>query len=379
MDTYLLHSRIDSSNADDFEKEIRQAYSEGFPEELALDASELTYISSAGLRALLRLKREIPCLHIIHVSSDVYEILEITGFDQILEAKKTLKKIDIQGCPEIGRGAHGAVYRLAPDTIVKVYYPGESLESIQREQELARWAFVQGIPTAIPHHVVQVGDQYGIVFELLDARSSSEYVMESRENLEDFVEKSVRLMKQIHAIKVEPGELADMKQKMLEWAEAIRRDSESRPEEGLPAETCDRIEKMIRETPDTQTLLHADLHLKNILICGEELMLIDMETLCMGDPIFDLTTIFNSYREFPSIDPAAAAFLGIDVETAYEIFDRTMDQYLSGVDPTERAEIIRRAHVFGIVRIIDYTNRHVGLPDRERILERCLQDLEKLV
>lgn len=377
QDVYMLRGRIDSGNADEVEKELCNAFSQELPKELTLDASELTYISSAGLRVLLRLKKQNCHIRMIHISSDVYEILEMTGFTKIIETHKALREISIEGCPEIGRGAHGIVYRIAPDTIVKVFYPGEPKEEIERERELARWAFIRGIPTAIPYDVVRVGEQYGTVFELLNARSAADYVKESPENLEDFVGRSVRLMKQIHSIEVEPGELPDMKQQMLEWLEAIR--AGSKTGSVLSEETCDRLETMIRETPDSRTLLHADLHLKNIMICGDEFMLIDMDTICAGDPVFDLATICNSYWEFPSIDPAAAAFLGIDVETAYKIFDRTMEHYLCGTDPAKRIETIRRAKIFGCVRIIDYIIRHQELPAREQIIEKCRQDIEELM
>jgi len=379
MDTYLLCSRIDSSNAEEFEKEIRAAFSEGFPDVLILDASDLLYISSAGLRVLLRLKKEIGHIRMIHISSEIHEILEMTGFNQILETERALRKISTDGCPVIGRGAHGVVYRIAPDTIVKVYHPGESMEEIRRERELARWAFIRGVPTAIPYDVVQVGEQYGTVFELLNARSAAEYIQESPENLDDFVRRSVLLMKQIHSVEVMQGELPEMKQNMLEWMETVRRISETGPGAGLPEEVCDRLETMICETKDSHTLLHADLHLKNIMICGDELMLIDMDTLCAGDPVFDLATIFNSYREFPSIDPEAAAFLGIDVETSFEIFDRTMEYYLSGSDSAEREDTMKRAQIFGCIRIIGYIIRQKDLPVRDLIVERCLQDIKELI
>ncbi len=303
----------------------------------------------------------------------------MTGFTKKVDTDKNLREISIEGCPEIGRGAHGVVYRIAPDSIVKVFYPGETKEEIRRELDLARWAFVRGVPTAIPFDVVRVGDQYGSVFELLDARSASDYVKESPENLEDFVVRSVRLMKQIHAIPVEPGELPDMKRQMLEWAGSVRTFSKDGLGDGLPEELCDRLETMIRETPDTHTLLHADLHLKNIMICRDEFMLIDMDTLCAGDPIFDLATLCNSYFEFPSIEPAAAAFLGIDVETCYRLFNLTMEHYLNEAGPEERSETIRKARIFGCVRIIDYIARHPELPARERIIERCLKDITTLM
>jgi hypothetical protein len=54
----------------------------------------------------------------------------------------------------LGAGGHGKVLRLNDDTIVKLYYAGDSLEDIKREQSYAKKAFVMGIPTAIPFDIV---------------------------------------------------------------------------------------------------------------------------------------------------------------------------------------------------------------------------------
>ena len=72
----------------------------------------------------------------------------------------------------IGEGANGKVYRVDRDTIVKVYRKPDAIQEIQRERELARTAFVAGVPTAIPYDVVRIREGgYGSVFELLDATS----------------------------------------------------------------------------------------------------------------------------------------------------------------------------------------------------------------
>ena len=59
---------------------------------------------------------------VINASTEVYDIFDMTGFTKIVNIEKAFPQISTEGCPLIGKGAHGAVYRLAPDTIVKVYY-----------------------------------------------------------------------------------------------------------------------------------------------------------------------------------------------------------------------------------------------------------------
>ena len=371
MGVYRLSGRVDSGNAAAWEAELQAVAAENTAEGLVLDAEELDYISSAGLRVLLRLRKAMPSLRVIHVQPAVYETLEVTGFTELLEVEKALRRVSVEGCPMIGQGAHGSVYRVAPDAVVKVYRPDISLKAIRRERELSRWAFVRGIPTAIPYDTVRVGEQYGAMYELLDAENASDYVRASAEHLDRFIRQSVSLMKQTHAVEVKPGELPDMKTLMLGWAERLRHK--------LPDGQWERLRRLLEAVPDSHTLLHADFHLKNMMVCDGELMLIDMDTLCAGDPIFELSSIYNSYREFPDIDPAAAAFLGIDVETAERIWSGTLAEYYKDTDAQTRRAAEEKSRLFGCVRIVDFMERG-GPPEvRERAIRHCIKDISELL
>ena len=72
-----LSGNIDSANAADVEQAILDGLGE-VPPELIIDAEELAYISSAGLRILLRLRKRAPKFKIRNVTTDVYDILEMT-------------------------------------------------------------------------------------------------------------------------------------------------------------------------------------------------------------------------------------------------------------------------------------------------------------
>ncbi len=367
MSIYRLGERIDSANAAKFEEDISGFIEKEAPSDLVLDAADLGYISSAGLRVLLKIKKSGMPLKVVNVSTQVYEIFEMTGFNEIIETEKALRKISIEGCPEIGRGAHGVVYRIAPDTVVKVYNPGTEIADVQKERELSRWAFVNDLPTAIPYDVVLVGEQYGAVFELLNAVSSAEFIAESEENFDRFIAESVGLMKQIHSVEVEPGKLPDMKEKTRSWAEDLK--------DLLDEDVWQGVMKLIDEVPESHTLLHADYHLKNLMFCDGSLMIIDMDTLSVGDPIFELATVYNSYREFPSIAAEAAAFLGIDIETANRICDRTFAGYLGDVSESERKTIEKKARILGCVRIIEFMKRKGEEGVKQFVIDRCVSDI----
>lgn len=102
-----LKGRIDSNNAVQVEKEMRDQLTGQNDVEVVLDATGLEYISSAGLRVILRLKKTYPDLRITNVSSEVYEILDMTGFTEMMTVEKAYRVVSVEGCEVIGEGGKG--------------------------------------------------------------------------------------------------------------------------------------------------------------------------------------------------------------------------------------------------------------------------------
>ena len=73
-----------------------------------------------------------------NVSSEVNEIFNVTGFTQLLDVRKKLWEISVDGCEQIGEGMSSRVYRIDEDTIVKVFHPCIGLERIEEERETQR-------------------------------------------------------------------------------------------------------------------------------------------------------------------------------------------------------------------------------------------------
>ena len=156
-----LNGKIDSNNAAEWEKKIAEQL-EGYEgTSVEIDASDLEYISSAGLRVLLRIRKTHPQIRIFDVNPVVYEILDTTGFTQMMEVEKAYRVISIEGCEEIGRGANGTIYRIDQDNVVKVYNNPEALSDIQHERELPQ-RLVEKVPhLCLPDDLHIVPDKQG--------------------------------------------------------------------------------------------------------------------------------------------------------------------------------------------------------------------------
>lgn len=368
-----LNGRIDSSNAAEKEQQINSLIG-SYTGEIVLDAAELEYISSAGLRIILRLKKAYPDIRIINASSEVYEIFDMTGFTEMMDISKAYREISVEGCEVIGEGANGKVYRIDSDTIVKVYKNHDALEEIHNERELARKAFVMGVPTAIPYDVVRVGDLYGSVFELLNAKSFAKLLIADPSLTDALAKDSVDILRTIHSTMLKPGELPDKKAEALVWAEYCR--------DHLPAEVGDKLVKLVSEIPDTLNMLHGDYHIKNIMQQNGENLLIDMDTLSMGHPVFEFAAIYLAYVGFSCIDHNNVKdFLGIPYEQAGQFWKATLRYYFGTDDEALLQDIENKAAIIGYARVLRRTFRKAKESEeyKARLIEYCKNTLCDLV
>ncbi|MCR5300196.1 MAG: anti-sigma factor antagonist [Erysipelotrichaceae bacterium] len=375
--TVGLQGHIDSNNAADVEAEITEARGSGDIKNVVIDMQDLQYISSAGLRILLRLKKIYPELRVVNVNSEVYEILNITGFSEMMNVQKAYRELTVEGCEVIGQGANGKVYRIDPDTIVKVYYKPDALPDIERERELARTALILGIPTAIPYDIVKVGDGYGSVFELLNAKSFAKLIQDDPGKTDEVIAMSVDLLKKIHGTLVNPDKMPDMKRVAQNWAAFLK--------DYLPEENFNKLVSLVDGVPEDLHMLHGDYHLKNIMLQDEEVLLIDMDTLCTGHPVFEFASIFNAYQGYSELDhDNMLQFLGIPYETGAHIWEKTLELYFDGRSKEEIEAIADKAKIIGYTRNMrrlirrDALENEKGRAEVENCKKHILELTEKL-
>lgn len=366
--TIFLEGRVDSSNASAVEAELQSMIAGNPATSLVLDAEKLEYISSAGLRIVLRLRKQYEDMKVINASAEVYDIFDMTGFTEMLTVEKAYRRMSVEGCEVIGEGANGKVYRIDPDTIVKVYLNPDSLPDIHRERELARKAFVLGIPTAISYDVVKVGEGYGSVFELLSARSIGKRLIAAPEKWEEYTVIMVDLLKKIHSTVVKRGDMPDMKEVALGWANFMR--------DYLPAAEGEKLVALVNAVPQDDHMMHGDYHIKNVMLQGDEALLIDMDTLCVGHPVFELASVYNAYLGFGETDHSRTKdFLGIDYEIAGKIWNKTLELYLDTTDPARLAEVADKARIVGYTRLIRRSIRRGGLETDKETLDHYTEQL----
>lgn len=330
--TIELGDRIDTNNAADTEKEIFALTNEQKPDSVVLDAKNLTYISSVGLRVVLKLKKTISNTRMENVSLEVYDILSMTGFTDIMDVKKAMREISIEGCEMIGRGGHGSVYRIDGDTIVKVYNEGEPFDEIEREIAYAKKAFVYGIPTAISYDIVTCGKCFGVVFELINADTLTNRLNAEPEDFDNYAKKYCEVVQKLHTTEADTTIFSNVKDLYNKWVDDM---SIYYNEKEIAL-----LHDIINSIPDRNTFIHGDIHPKNMMVQDGELLLIDMADLTYGHPIFDYAGIALTHVMSGRNDPEMTKrVIGVDYNTALALWENLLRKNFQDKTEEERSQI----------------------------------------
>ena len=86
--TISLEGELNSFNSEEVEKEIDEITSKGGFKAIKLDLTDLRYISSAGLRIIVRLKQQYDNTCLVNVPSGVYDIFEMVGFTNLFTIER---------------------------------------------------------------------------------------------------------------------------------------------------------------------------------------------------------------------------------------------------------------------------------------------------
>lgn len=332
------------------------------------DTLRLEYISSSGLRILLSLAKRYKDFRVINVQPQVYEVLVTTGFTKIMTVERAMRRLSIEGCKLIGIGGVGKVYRLDGDTIIKVFREGTTMEEVRREITLSKEAFVLGMPTAISFDVVKVAPQseggtecYGLVYELLKAKTLSTYLKQHPEQLDECARKYAELFRQLHEIEVpEGGNVPSAIQRERQQVEHIRR--------YFPEESINMLLNIVNSIPTGNRLLHLDLQTKNAMIQDGELMLIDMGEVSYGHPLLDLG---HAYSSMVGLIGDYEKIIGIPRELGQRLWNRAIDYYFDGLPAETLEERKAQIEVVSCVRNFSWLSLSDSFP--ESTIEECKQ------
>ena len=280
---FSLKGKIGADNAAKFAEELMAFANEHG--KISLDASELEYISSSGIRGLMKLYYQQGELRIDNVSDGVFSIFYAAGLNELFEINTKLIELTNDGWEVVGAGASGTVYRIDRDTAVKVYNGDVDFEYVNQERELARRAISSGIPAVIPSRNAKVGSRYATILELVNSSTLGELLDSEPDRFDELMDEYVAMVKHLHSTEDKRNYFPYLQDLWLKYEYMVR--------EGLRPDDADFVVDVYKNSKRGKNLLHGDIHPGNVMISDGEMVLVDMSTMSTGPELFDVITVFR--------------------------------------------------------------------------------------
>ena len=334
--------------------------------ELVLDFAKCHYISSAGIRSVLKAHQAMAKVQgkmvVTNVSPHVREVFDLTGLSDMITIGKKTREVSIEGLELLSAGVCGECYRLDHETVVKVYHEGVEPEIAEREKQYSKAAFVMGVPTAISYDVVSCGTRSGVVYELLDAELFSAVIRKDLGNLNHYAKMLSDTAKTLHAATGDKNVLPDLKDRFRGYIRDV----------GYlltPEQSAYLMEKL-ESLPDSDNCIHFDLHSSNIMMQNGELVIIDMGDFSTGSYLFDLGLIYMIYG-VPELGLSMLA-TKIPTEQGLEFWKHFEKQYFPDMNAEDRAFFEENKYFLASLRLIYSVTFLTHLRD---VLENWIKDI----
>ena len=340
--TLALCGRLDATSAPTLEAALQL---EGM-RELVIDLQACDFISSAGLRGILRALKDTAkvnaSLMLVGAQPNVMSVLEVTGLTRLVTVKPKAREISIEGLEFISAGMCGQCFRIDRETIVKLYNEGVEPRIAEQEKEFAKAAFVLGIPTAISYDVVACGNRTGVVYEMLDAQLFSQLIRDDPQAVDAHAKTLADVARMIHTTPGDPTLFPDIKQKLRG---AIRQ-----MDFFLSAPEIDILLGKLASIPDADTCVHFDLHTSNIMMREGEPVLIDMGDMSIGSYLFDVGLLCCIYG-LPELG-SSEVVTKIPNETGAKLWQGFIKYYFADKPPEEFEFFQRHMHFLASLRLV---------------------------
>ncbi len=318
--TYVyLNGSITSSNSNEFEEAVKCEIAENG---MVIDAKDLDFISSAGLRVVLACKKRCGAktFKVINVNAEVKSVFDVTGFSEIMDIQGAQREVSVEGCEIIGAGACGECYRIDDETIIKLYYPKVSNEEIEREKALAKKAFVLGIPTAISYDIVKSNGRTGVVYELIKSKTLGELIRNDYDNREKYIDLYVDICKRVSSITTDDKDIpsfVEINREDIKKIDLLNDDEKA------------YLHKFLDLIPSENTCIHGDLNVNNIMVENGECVLIDMGELSTGYHLFDASRIIFSMEYGNTKSGEFNSFYKMSSDQVKEVYESFMTKYFN--------------------------------------------------
>lgn len=243
------------------------------------------------------------------------------------------KLINLEDFEYAGEGANGASYNHKKDSnlMLKLYFATIGRELVEIEVERAMAVYEAGIPSPKPGEFVTDGSgRYGILFRRLVGKVSyARQIGNHPEEAEYYGREFAKIGKEFHSVEVDTSKFPCVKDQYLEMAAT---------NPYISAGERAKLERYIKNAPDTVTAVHGDFHFGNALIVDNESYFIDLGEFAYGFPLFDLGMMMIVCTM--NDESFTTENFHMDNATARRVYAAFIEEYFDGQYTVEQANRI---------------------------------------
>jgi len=183
---------------------------------------------------------------------------------------------------------------------------------------------------------------------MLDCDSLKDLIVKNPKKLDDYIVQYAELLKKINTTDASKTDLPKATEIVKNKLKLIKPHADK--------EVYDKIEKLVLGIKDTGTLIHGDYHVKNVMVQNDEFLLIDMDTLCVGNPIQELAAFYCTYIAFEEFRPGNnLSFLGLDKDTTNKLFYDTVKIYFKGLSEQDYNDNLLKIEAYACFHMMHWT------------------------
>lgn len=198
--------------------------------------------------------------------------------------------IDLKDWVLFGAGGNGKTYRPADPADDKVLLKvnngsGASYERVKLEYDSSCAVRSIGVETPEMYEIVQVGKNYGVLFQRIKGKKSlCRVCADNPERIEEMATLLSTKGRELHALECDNPFFSPV-------AEHIRKGLDVyRP--FLKKSECAIVEQWIDELPDVKNCLHGDFNPGNLILAEDKTYWIDLGRFTYGDPMLDMSHLY---------------------------------------------------------------------------------------
>ena len=368
--TVVLPEKLIPSGAEDAGQEIAAELGQrkDSVRYLWLDAKHTVYISSYAIRILLMLVKSGLDVTVLNAQPAIIETAVLTGINSVIDFFPPIKPLPMDNALLIGQGKNGSVFRIGEDQICKVFEPRSSLPDVLREKRFSRKIFQMGLPTVLSFQIVMVQDCYGIVYEMMSARTLSEVFQKEPESIDGYLDRFVRFLEEIHRVPAEglPDKKANFKEHII-----------SKVYHSLDTDRGEKLLRVFESVPDGTGFVHGDLHFANLFPADGGFVMIDLDSAGFGDGLWDIAALYSTLVAFQYINPEDVMHLG-STEKYFSIWKAVLEKW-TRLKTLDMKKTEHTVSVLSLARVIVFCERHGYSPEaRQMMLEKLCAALDEI-